>query len=107
MPAASPSHHVSQIEGAAAHGAKWPTPSEATPTVAATVGLTMAASPTNLTTSWPRAKACRPEAKRVTRYAPVSASSELPVAMPSDVAIEPAVVTFAAKAPTKTAGHIR
>jgi hypothetical protein len=66
-PAASPSHHVNQIEGASIHGAKPPRTRELTPTVAATVVLTSPVRTKNLITSWPRSKARRPEAKRVTR----------------------------------------
>src|SRR5437773_17916 len=61
----------------------------------------------NLKTSRGRSKRCRPPAKRLTSQAPTSASSVLPTAMPTEVAIDPAVVMFTTKAPSSTAGHRR
>src|SRR5215467_4261695 len=107
LPAASPSHHVSQMDPALLHGAKPARTSDPTPMVALSVVLRSAARTKNVITSCARAKARRPEAKRVTRYDPAKASRVLPAAMPSDVHTDPAVVTLAMKAPTKIAGHIR
>ena len=67
----------------------------------------MPASSANLKMSLGRSKAYRPWANRVTRYAPASPSSVLPAAMPSDVTIEPVVVTFTRNAPTMTPGQTR
>lgn len=53
------------------------------------------------------AKAWRPSAKRRTSAAPASASAALPAAIPSEVAMDPAVVTLATNAPRKIAGHHR
>ena len=53
------------------------------------------------------AKTRVPPAKRLMSQAPESASSALPPAMESEVAILPAVVTLTAKAATKIAGHAR
>src|SRR4029453_13901585 len=44
-------------------------------------------------------------ANRVTSEAPTAASSVLPAAIPSEVAIEPAVVTLTRNAAQKIAGH--
>src|SRR5262249_16041070 len=106
-PTASPSHQVIQIAPALAQGAKPARTSVPTPMVALTRVLTRAASTKKVITSCARANARRPEAKRVTRYVPSTASRVLPTAIPSDVETDPAVVTLARNAPTKIAGHIR
>ena len=61
----------------------------------------------NLKTSRARSKTCRPPAKRFTSQAPASASVVLPTPIPRDVAMDPAVVTFTTKAPSRIAGHKR
>ena len=78
-----------------------------TPMVALTVVLTSAASKANLKMSAGRSKARRPLANRFTRTAPRSPSRVFPVAMPIEVAIEPAVVTLTRNAPRKIAGQTR
>ena len=105
-PAASPSHHVSQIGPKSAQRALPVSASVVTPRVALTVVLTSPASATNLKMSCARSKAATPPAKRSTRNAPTSASSVLPAAMPSDESTDPAVVRLTAKAPAKIAGQM-
>src|SRR2546426_5343183 len=73
--------------------------------VALTVVLTRAARPVNLKTSAARSKAALPRANRVTRALPAAASRLFPTAIPSAVAIDPAVVRLTRNAATKMAGH--
>ena len=58
-------------------------------------------------TFWGRENASSSPAKRLTSQGPTTASSVFPVAMPSDVTTEPAVVTLTKKAPTRIAGQTR
>src|SRR6266508_5211547 len=106
-PMASPSHHVNQAEAKSLDWMKLPMDRLVTPIVALTTVLSVAARRANFKISWARSKALRPLANRLRKRAPTNPSSVLPVAMPSDVATEPAVVTFAKKAPRKIAGQTR
>ena len=54
-----------------------------------------------------RSNAWQPFANRVTSQPPRSASSVLPLAIPSDVQADPAVVTLTRNAPAKSAGQTR
>ena len=105
MPAASPSHHVSQIPPYCDSAAYPARVRLVTPMVALTVVLTSAASPAKAKMSRARSNAAAPRAYRVTRSDPATASSVLPAAMPRDVAAEPAVVMLTANAAAKMAGH--
>src|SRR6267378_4786550 len=77
-----------------------------TPKAGLIIVLTTAAS-ANLKTPCGRSKTVVPPANRFTSQAPHTASSVLPLAMASDVATLPSVVTFTRNAPTKIAGQAR
>src|SRR6202011_1215392 len=85
---------------------KPPTAKLLTPNVGPTVVLMSAAS-ANLKTSCGRSKTRAPPANLFTSQAPQSASNVLPLAMPREVKIFPAVVRLTTKAPTKIAGQTR
>jgi hypothetical protein len=75
-----------------------------TPTVALTVVLATAASPTRAITSRTRSSDVRNPAARSSRQ-PTRASAVLPIAMPAAAPIGIGVVTLAMNAPAATAGH--
>src|SRR5262249_22491272 len=104
-PAASPSHQVIQISLYRSQSAYPPRVRVVTPNVALTVVLSKAARSTNVNVSRWWAKTFLPFANWLTRNAPKSPSNVFPVAIPREVAIEPAVVTLTANAPRKIAGH--
>src|SRR5687768_9781707 len=105
-PAASPSHHVSHTEPYCDHGTKPNHERVVTPAVAANPALsTPAAAKTKM--SRPRVRKGYSPANRLTRYAPRTASSALPIAMRIEVVSDPAVVTFVRKAPRTIPGQTR
>src|SRR5215470_6180338 len=106
-PATSPSHHVSQIGPYADHAANPASASVVTPMVALIAVLTSPARTANRNTSAGRLKLSTPLAKRLTSDAATTASSVLPVAIPSDVSTVPAVVTLTTNAPANSAGQMR
>ena len=69
--------------------------------------LSVPASTAKRRKSGARSKARAPSAYRSTRAAPTTASSVFPAAMPSELAIDPAVVMLTRNAPMKIAGHTR
>src|SRR5947209_6889614 len=77
-----------------------------TPSIGLIVVLISAAS-ANLKTSCGRSNTRAPLANLLTSHAPHRASSVLPLAIPSDVKIFPAVVRLTRNAPTKIAGQTR
>lgn len=105
-PVTSPSHHVSQIEGAAAAGAEPPSTRQLTPIVAP-IAVASAERNAKRNTSGARSKTSTARANRITSHAPSTPSSVLPAAIPADVRIAPDVVTFTTNAPAKIAGHSR
>src|SRR5688572_22062398 len=105
IPAASPSHHVSQMEKYCSSEAKPPHVRVVTPIVALTVGLSNPARIANLKTSGGDSKARRPCANLWTNHAPTKPSSVLPTAMLPAVNHVPDVVTFTQKAPIRIVGH--
>src|SRR5262249_22732909 len=106
-PTTSPSHQVIQTTRSVPGSTKPPAERVVTPTVALIIVLKPAARTANLKMFHARSIASRPPAKRLTRKAPQMASAALPVAIPTEVAREPAVVRFAAKAPSQIAGQVR
>ncbi len=84
-PAASPSHHVSQIAPNCRSSASPVSTKLVTPIVALIEVLTRPASTENATMSRARLNAASPFAYRLTRNAPATASSVLPAAMPSEL----------------------
>src|SRR5205807_9489760 len=89
-----------------AHAAKPPSARPVRPKVGLITVLVVAAN-ANLKTSCAQSKTRVPLANRLTSHAPQSASSVLPLAMQSEVAMLPAVVSFTKNAPRKMAGHVR
>jgi hypothetical protein len=106
-PAASPSHHVTQIGENFAQAAKPATHNVVTPMLA----LMTVAGPTqtsaNFATCAGVPKVLAPPDQRPIRKPPTTASSVLPAAMTAEVSSVPAVVALAAKAPAKIAGQTR
>src|SRR6185295_5835266 len=78
-----------------------------TPKVALTVVLKSPARAAKQNTSAGRSKARAPLAKRFTSQAPQRPSRVLPIAMPTEVQTDPAVVTLTRKAPARMAGQVR
>ena len=106
-PAASPSHHVSQMPGACGPDASLPSSRQATPIVALTVVPMVPASNAYAKMSRGTSKQRRPCANRRTSPLATTASSVLPMPIPIEVAIPPAVVTFTRNAPSSTPGQTR
>src|SRR5262245_41585624 len=103
-PDASPSHQVVQRSRYCGHDARWASISVVTPMVALSAGGIAAPAAANRKTSDALSNAAVPRANCVTSHAPTVASSVLPSAIPSDVRIEPAVVTLTTNALMKMAG---
>src|SRR5712692_530320 len=89
------------------HGAKPPSARLVTPKVAATAVLRIPAYKAKRKMSQLFSNTLGPLAKRITRKEPSRASRVLPVAMPTEVRTEPAVVTLTRNAPIKMAGQKR
>src|SRR5207245_2299958 len=106
-PPASPSHQVDQIGPRSPHAASPESASVAVPMVALTTVLTRAPRNANLKTFCGRSNARAPFAKRVTRYAPTSASRVFPTAIPAEETGSPVVVRFVKNAPSSTPGQTR
>src|ERR1051325_10571241 len=105
-PVTSPCHQVSQRGQKLLQEAKPPSARLVRPMLGLTNVLINAARE-NLKTLPTLLKASNPLAHRLTSHAPHIASRVLPAAIPSDVAIFPAVAKLTRNAPTKIAGHIR
>ncbi len=102
---ASPIHHTVQIGAKADHGCIWPMHSVVTPIVALTAVLTSAPATSRLAMCGIRSSEGR-KLDRWRRYAPATASSVFPVAIPTATGSE-ATVAFANSAPIQTPGQAR
>src|SRR5437660_1684053 len=106
-PAVSPSHQVRQISPYWLHDANPLSVRLVTPNVAATAVLRIPPKNAKRRMSLAQSNARRPLAYRITRKDAMTASKVLPVAMPIEVRIEPAVVRLTRKAPAKMNGQKR
>ena len=102
----SPSHQVSQCDPSSLDATVAPAYRLATPTVALTSVLSIAANTTSETMSRTRASDGRKPA-RASSHAPIRGSSVLPAAIAATVRAGAPVPAFASSAPSATAGHMR
>lgn len=104
-PLESPSHHVTQIGPASDQRASPASSRLVTPIVALTAVARPAPRSAKRITPCGRSNAVRPPAQRLMRRVASTASSVLPIAIPTVDGRSPEVVRLTAKAPTKIAGH--